>query len=79
MTKYLKPYGKLINAITLVVMLGVSCKFNPASFAVQPTPTPSATPAAGSTRVSEKDGMVMVYIPAGEFWMGAADTDSDAK
>jgi formylglycine-generating enzyme required for sulfatase activity len=52
------------------------------------TPTPSPTKALptstptlgiGSTRVSEKDGMVMVYVPAGEFLMGSADSDSNVK
>ena len=43
------------------------------------TPSPSATPAAteppaGDTRVWEKDGAVMVYVPGGEYPMGS-DTD----
>ena len=43
------------------------------------TPSPSVTPAAtelpaGDTRVWNKDGAVMVYVPAGEFHMGS-DTD----
>jgi formylglycine-generating enzyme required for sulfatase activity len=33
--------------------------------------TPTATPGVGSTTVSLKDGMTMVYIPAGEFMMGS--------
>ena len=47
----------------------------------QPSPTPAATatPALeiGSTSVSEKDGMVMVYVPAGEFEMGSSDDEID--
>jgi formylglycine-generating enzyme required for sulfatase activity len=40
------------------------------------TPSPSPTPAAtelpvGATRVWEKDGTVMVYVPSGEFYMGS--------
>jgi formylglycine-generating enzyme required for sulfatase activity len=53
--------------------------------AAQPTVTvllatqpPVAAPDIGSTRVSEKDGMVMAYVSAGEFLMGAADSDSQA-
>ena len=50
---------------------------------IPPTSTsiPSAAPATtptlgiGSTTVSEKDGMVMVYVPAGEFVMGSSDND----
>ena len=30
------------------------------------------------TLLSEKDGMVMVYVPAGEFLMGSADADTEA-
>ncbi len=46
------------------------------------TPTPAATrlpPTATlsmiSTEVSPKDGMVQVFVPAGEFLMGSADSD----
>ncbi|KPL78517.1 hypothetical protein ADN01_14670 [Levilinea saccharolytica] len=47
-------------------------------------PTPetglSPTPDIGSTQVSPKDEMVMVYIPAGEFWMGSdKSTDPQAR
>jgi formylglycine-generating enzyme required for sulfatase activity len=35
--------------------------------------------APGSTRISEKDGAVMVYVPAGEFVMGSADSDAEAE
>jgi eukaryotic-like serine/threonine-protein kinase len=42
-----------------------------------PTPTLTDTPSLlsgpGATLVSEKDGMVMVYVPDGEFLMGSTD------
>jgi eukaryotic-like serine/threonine-protein kinase len=40
-----------------------------------PTPTPTQTPIpeAGDTTVSEKDGMILVYVPAGEFLMGTSE------
>ena len=41
------------------------------------TPT-SATPTLGSTKVSDKDKMVEIYIPGGEFTMGAVN-DPDAR
>jgi len=42
------------------------------------TPSPMQTPSTDSTRIVEKDGMVMVYVPAGEFLMGSTDGDKDA-
>ena len=33
---------------------------------------------AGSTKISAKDGMVMVYVPAGPFLMGSVDSDPNA-
>jgi len=36
-----------------------------------PTVTPPPMPVAGSTRVWDKDGSTMVYVPAGEFLMGS--------
>lgn len=55
--------------------------------ACQPEPAPAALPSleekpefkVGSTLISEKDGMVMVYIPAGEFQMGSETGDNDEK
>jgi formylglycine-generating enzyme required for sulfatase activity/tRNA A-37 threonylcarbamoyl transferase component Bud32 len=41
------------------------------------TPTESAT--SFSTEISPKDGMVQVYVPAGEFLMGSADSDPAAS
>lgn len=39
-----------------------------------PTLTPTPTLGVGSTRNSDKDGMTMLYIPAGEFSMGSEKT-----
>jgi serine/threonine-protein kinase len=56
--------------------------------APSPTPAPSETPlpsptavptlGVGSTEVSTQDGMVLVYVPAGEFLQGSAATDANA-
>ena len=54
------------------------------TFTLTSTPAPTAIPATptpilevGSTRVSEKDGMMMVYVPAGEFEMGSEKYDDE--
>ncbi len=60
----------------------------PTPQSVTKTPTPpvtstplSATPTLGpgSTKVRGKDAMVMVFVPAGEFVMGSADSDASAR
>jgi formylglycine-generating enzyme required for sulfatase activity len=42
------------------------------------TPTPIPTLGIGSTQVSPVDGMILLYVPEGEFLMGAADSDPAA-
>ncbi|MBN1583608.1 MAG: formylglycine-generating enzyme family protein, partial [Anaerolineae bacterium] len=44
-----------------------------------PTPTLTPTLGLGSTHISEQDGMVMVYVPAGEFLMGSPNAGQDAQ
>jgi serine/threonine-protein kinase len=44
-----------------------------------PRPTTHPTLGVGSTLTREKDGIVMVYVPAGPFEMGSNDGDSDEK
>lgn len=43
------------------------------------TPTPAPVYEIGSSRIRESDGMVMVYVPEGEFLMGSEDGDSDEQ
>jgi formylglycine-generating enzyme required for sulfatase activity len=48
---------------------------------IPPSKTPLATnptpiPGVGQTKVSQKDGMTMMYVPAGEFLMGSIDERS---
>ncbi len=86
-----RPVGRgwPLWAVALVALaaLGGGCLAG----GLRPEPTPlvvekvvervvTATPARGigSTRTSPADGMVMVYVPAGEFTMGSADSDGDA-
>jgi formylglycine-generating enzyme required for sulfatase activity len=53
----------------------------PTATPVPPTPTATATATLGigSTRTIAIDQMVQVYVPAGDFIMGAKTTDKDAK
>ncbi|MCD4752071.1 MAG: SUMF1/EgtB/PvdO family nonheme iron enzyme [Anaerolineaceae bacterium] len=44
-----------------------------------PTMPPTPTLGIGSTMIREKDGMEMVYVPAGEFTMGSEDGDEDEQ
>jgi formylglycine-generating enzyme required for sulfatase activity len=50
----------------------------PAEPPITDVPT-EATMGIGSTMVSDKDGMTMVYVPAGDFTMGSNDGDADEK
>jgi eukaryotic-like serine/threonine-protein kinase len=43
------------------------------------TPTLTPTPLAGAIQISPKDGMVMVYVPAGEFEIGSEDGNNDEE
>ena len=47
------------------------------------TPTMTSSPTLeygiGSTQVSEKDGMILVYVPAGEFQMGSENGERDEE
>jgi eukaryotic-like serine/threonine-protein kinase len=56
----------------------------PTVTSVAPTASPARSmpptkAAFGDTWVSEADGMTMVYVPAGEFWMGNNSGDVDEK
>ena len=51
----------------------------PPSTPVPTPPPPPAAPPPAATSVAETDGMFMVYVPAGEFLMGSAGGDADAK
>jgi formylglycine-generating enzyme required for sulfatase activity/tRNA A-37 threonylcarbamoyl transferase component Bud32 len=44
-----------------------------------PSQKPTITPGIGSTQVSAKDGMVMIYVPAGDFEMGSTNGESDEE
>ena len=43
-----------------------------------PTLTPTPTLGIGSTEISPKDGMILLYVPAGNFLMGSTNSDANA-
>ena len=75
--------GKAYPAASPVPTLAQAQAVVPTQFgpAASPTPLSGAQPAAaapgiGSTRVSGKDGMTQVYVPAGPFLMGTDDASA---
>jgi len=42
---------------------------------MEPSSFPTATIVPGATEISQVDGMILVYIPRGDFLMGSTDTD----
>jgi len=56
-----------------------TCHISPGQKIKVPAPgqTPTSALGIGSTIVSKKDGMTLVYIPEGEFEMGSEEGDSD--
>lgn len=45
---------------------------------VTATPKIDLTPQIGATAIAQSDGMMLIFIPAGDFIMGAAEDDSQA-
>jgi len=65
--------GLLAICSSFSLILTQACQFSSST----PTST-SPTPGISSTLVAEIDGMVMVFVPAGEFSMGSNMTDPEA-
>ncbi len=68
-------------ALLLLLSIGLSrlswdARATPTS---TPEPTPSPTQEGSATWMRPADGMVMVYVPAGEFQMGSTDGESDER
>ena len=53
--------------------------FTPTATELPPTITPTPALIIGSTQISPKDDMVMVFVPAGNFEMGSDNGDGDEK
>lgn len=61
----------LVGVLVAIIAILVVSPTNP----LRPTSTP--TFGIGSMQISEKDGMVQLYVPAGRFLMGSSDGNSD--
>ena len=68
----------LIGVVVVSVLLVVGGLLNNAFNSPRSNPTVVIAQGIGSTQVSSKDGMVMVYVPAGKFIMGS-ETYADEK
>lgn len=72
--------GSVIGCGTTPVIEPTASPTQTASPSPTPTviPTPTQVLTIGSSKVRELDGMVMFFVPAGEFLMGSADSDPQA-
>jgi len=66
-----------VSAVIVVLIAAANDWFAPRVY-IPPTQTPTITPTP-IIMLREKDGMEMVYVPAGEFSMGSEEGDSDEK
>jgi formylglycine-generating enzyme required for sulfatase activity len=48
----------------------------PSMIPTEPLPTPTPTQGIGSTKISSSDGMIQVFVPAGQFIMGSDAYDA---
>ena len=78
-----KPVLHLAMILSLVAILtACAAPFSSTSTPRPPTatavlPTPTVAPESVYPRISDKDGMVQVYVPAGKFLMGSTSADID--
>jgi formylglycine-generating enzyme required for sulfatase activity len=79
-----KLKNRTIASAFLFLALTMACIIFPTPTIAPPPPTgtsapPTATPGIGSTWTRPADGMVMVYVPEGDFTMGSNEGDSDEQ
>jgi formylglycine-generating enzyme required for sulfatase activity len=64
------------SAVVVLIVVGIMVTMGSKTISIgenlQPTQTPHPELAIGSARISEWDGMVQVFVPAGDFEMGIA-------
>ena len=65
------------KAMLVTVLLAFLAGCGPTSVLPSATPEPAGEPALGDTQTRSRDGMVMVYVPGGQFEMGMNDAQVD--
>jgi len=82
------PAPQVVEKVVTVIVTTASTTSTALQATVAPAPTtPKDTPVStaapdlgiGSTMVADKDGMELVYVPAGEFLMGSGADDAGAS
>ena len=66
-----------LNSETTASVIPPSARPSPTIMPIVPRST--LIPGISSTQISTKDGMTLLYVPAGEFLMGAASSDTQAS
>ena len=73
--RVVKPDGNYLDSDSRRVVVANQ----PATDKQAPMIAPTNALGIGSSQVSPVDGMILVYVPAGEFLMGSADSDPEAS
>jgi len=75
------PWVWVSGAVVLLLLLWGGLSTLSGDMRATPTPEPTSSPTQeqSQTWMRPADGMVMVYIPAGEFQMGSADGEDDEE
>ena len=66
--------ASLVILALVLLSLGIACKSGKETTATSPPPTATLE---SPTQIRPTDGMLMVYVPAGEFQMGSGEEDID--
>jgi serine/threonine-protein kinase len=75
----MKSANSLIQAALIRLGLAAFLVACQPSLLTNPSPLLTKPPETVEQQISDKDGMVLLYVPAGEFLMGSAETDSGAN
>jgi formylglycine-generating enzyme required for sulfatase activity len=71
-------WGVFVIAAVVIGVLGLLLANTATHPPATPFPAPKQELGSGETRISQKDGMASVFVPAGEFLMGSTQADAEA-